>query len=138
MMTLEQVRQAITPMIVDVLLVEPEEVVPQARFFQDLGGESIDALELAFKCHKELGVNPEFQKLSAADYALDEQGRLTEASIARLKAAYPFLDLSTFVADPMANRITELFTVDAIVHMVYRALADVRPSHRSVPHAGTV
>ena len=26
----------------------------------------------------------------------------------------------------MANCITELFTVDAIVHMVYRALADVR------------
>ena len=49
MKTYATVMQEIRPIVAEVLGLEPEEVTPAARFFDDLGGESIDILELSFR-----------------------------------------------------------------------------------------
>ncbi len=42
--------------IADCLGVEIEEVTPEARFFEDLGGESIDLLSLSFQFEKAFNI----------------------------------------------------------------------------------
>ena len=64
--------------IADCLATDVEEVVPEANFFGDLGGESIDVLDLTFRLEKSLGVRPNFSVMkdeAALDF--DDAGRLT-------------------------------------------------------------
>ena len=123
MKTMDEITKEIEPILVEVLAVEPEEVVPSAKFFEDLGGESIDLLELTFHCEKHFEVKLRLQELASPDELVtDETGRLTEESLSAVKTRFPFLDYSDFEADPMKNRITELLTVDAIARFVRDAL----------------
>ena len=80
-----QIREALHEMLIDVLGVEGDELVPQARFFEDLGGESIDMLELTFQAERKFGCKVEFQKMVALDeLELDPSRSLTERSIEKV------------------------------------------------------
>jgi len=117
---LEEVRA----IIVEVLACEPDEVQPSSRFFEDLGGESIDMLELTFRCEKLYGIKMPLQQLVVpGELVADESGRLTPASLAGMKARYAFLDYGGFEHDPVQTRVTELITVAAIARFVVEALA---------------
>lgn len=50
MNTADPLFEELRTMIADGLGVEAEDVVPEARFFDDLGGESIDVIDLTFRC----------------------------------------------------------------------------------------
>ena len=108
--------------VADILARELNEVTPTARFFEDLGGESIDVLELSFRCEKIYGIKAEFQKIGTAVRS-DENGMLTPESLAKLKSNN-FLDLAAIEADPRAERVTELLTVGAIARYVHGALVE--------------
>ncbi len=110
--------------VAEVLAVEPEEVHPSSRFFEDLGGESIDFLDLSFKLERRFGVRMQLQAMAGSNnLPADEQGRLTPEGLARLKSDYPFLDYGAFEADPRLSRFTELITVEAIARFVQQAVA---------------
>ncbi|MBN1488310.1 MAG: acyl carrier protein [Phycisphaerae bacterium] len=112
--------------IADILAIDAEEVVPTARFVEDLGAESIDMLELSFRCEKRFGIKDPFGELGKpGDLATDESGRLTPDSLATLKVRFPFLDYTRFSDDPRKSRLTELLTVEAITGLVAQA---VRPA----------
>jgi acyl carrier protein len=49
--------------ICEVLGVDAEEATPEANFFGDLGGESIDILDLDFQCSKRFGIEPPYNAL---------------------------------------------------------------------------
>ena len=116
---LEEVRAT----IVDVLACELDEVQPSSRFFEDLGGESLDVLELTFRCEKLYGVRLPLQQLVVpGELVADESGRLTPESLAGMKAKYAFLDFGGFERDPAQARITEMITVAAIARFVVSAL----------------
>jgi acyl carrier protein len=124
----ETIRRDITGMLIDVLGVDEGEVVPSARFFQDLDGESIDVLDLSFRCEQHYGKKIPFQQFAADDsVTTDEDCRLTRESLEALKHRYPFLDLSSLGGEPKRESLTELFTVDAIVNFTAWTL-DVRES----------
>lgn len=79
--------------IVDCLAVDEEDVTPAANFFHDLGGESIDWLDLGFRLQQEYGVPMHFQQMSAIDKsAIDEHGRLTAVGWEQLRGRYPFVE----------------------------------------------
>ncbi len=123
MKTLETIVEEITPIIADVLVMEPEEVMPSSRFFEDLGGESIDFLDLSFRLERHYGVRMPVQAMAgSADLPADPQGRLTANGLSRLKSNYPFLDYTHFDADPQLTRIKGLITVEAIAFFVQQAL----------------
>lgn len=85
----EQIRQ----MIADVLSEELDDVTPTALFASDLGGESLDAIDLNFKLSRQFGVNSQLQRLGVGA-ELDDRGILTPASIAMLRQQHPYLDLA--------------------------------------------
>jgi acyl carrier protein len=110
---------AIRDMLVDILGVDAEEVVPDARFFQDLNGESIDVLDLHFRLKQHYQVDIPIQELASAQ-SLDvtPSGHITEAALNHLATHFPALDVSRIVDDPRPDRLGELFTVKAIVGFV--------------------
>ncbi len=108
----------------EVLACEAEEVTPKARFFKDLGGESIDILDLSFRCEKHFGIRLGIEKMLDAEYAAaDEAGVLTEQSLVRLKERFAFLDFSLLPEQPTKAHLTDLLTVEAIAQFVSQALA---------------
>lgn len=122
---LEEVRA----IIVEVLACELDEVQPSSRFFEDLGGESIDMLDLTFHCEKRFGVRLPLQQLATpGELEADANGRLTADSLARMKSKYSFLDYSRFELDPVQTRVTELITIAAIARFVVDTLAAREPS----------
>jgi acyl carrier protein len=123
MKTSDTILEEIKPIVADILAVEPEEVRPESRFFEDLGGESIDMLELAFQLEKRYGTPIPVQKIAASDdLVTDTSGRLTDASLAAMRTKYPFLDYSRLEANPLKDRISELFTIEALARFVVAAM----------------
>lgn len=122
MKTLNEVLHEVQEIVADILALELSEVTPTARFFEDLGGESIDALELAFRCETIYGIKAEFQKIGVG-VVTDDNGMLTPESLAKLKSNN-FLDLAAIEANPRAERVTELLTVGAIARYVHGALVE--------------
>lgn len=111
----DQIQSDIYDMIADGLCVERDEIRPEARFMTDLGGESIELLELSFRCGRHFGVDPQFQKLlPASELAVDPSNRLTPESIEKIRQRAPFLDLSSFERDPHVDHLSDLITVGAI------------------------
>lgn len=85
---LEKVRN----IVADVLGVDLEDATPERNFFHDLGGESIDVLDLQFRVEKDLGIRMQFQEMfSASRWPLDDQGRFTPETRERLGVEFPFL-----------------------------------------------
>lgn len=123
-----RVVEQVQAIVAEVLACEPEEATPQARFFADLGGESIDFLDLSFRCEKRFGVKLGIEKLLDAEYAAtDEAGVLTEPSLARLQQRFAFLDFSQLPERPTKAQLTDLLTVQAIAQFVERALVEQKP-----------
>jgi acyl carrier protein len=109
--------------VAEVLAVEPEEVRPDALFFdQQLDGDSLALLELSFRLEKHFHVRVKFNDLTGDDIELDEQGRLTPSSLSSLKTKFPFLRLAGYESRPLERR-TDLLTIEAIAGFVQMALS---------------
>jgi len=105
----------------DVLQIEIDEITAGSPFFGDLGGESLDLLELKFRLERQFSVRVPFHDLTANDVELDEEGRLTPSSLSLLKTKFPFLKLDGFETRPLERR-TDLLTIEAIAGFVQMAL----------------
>jgi acyl carrier protein len=119
MLTEQEIFEQVREILIDTLGVEPEEVTPEANFFYDLGGESIDVLDLSFRCEKQFGVRLRFQDLQAQVQAALNSAEFQSAS---LQSAFPFLDAELLAALDR-ERPAALFTVETIVRCVEHALA---------------
>src|SRR5262245_25419749 len=122
----------ITPILTEVLGVDADQVIPNARFEEDLGGESIDLLDFAFRCEKQFGIRMDFQDLiGASEFETGASGLLTGDSLARLKKRVPFLDYSEFELHPQKSLITRTITVHSLAQFVCDALGREKESARS-------
>lgn len=122
----------IEAIIADVLAREPHEIIDDARFFADLGGESIEVLELQFQLEKKLGLRLAFSEVLAGQQVrTDARGVVTPESLAWLRENFPFLPLERLPADPTPEHLRQdLFTVGAIKALVRHA---VEGSGRRLP-----
>ena len=115
----EEIKDTVCQIISDVLSADRDEITPGARFFADLGGESIDLLDLTFRCEKTFGVKIQIDKmLSADDVQTDATGQLTPQSIAAIGAKLPSLDLGKVRPDMGPSAIQEMLTVGVITDYV--------------------
>ena len=118
----DSIYEDIREILVDTLGLEPAEVTPSANFFNDLGGESIDVLDLTFRCEKKYGATIRFQELSVPNIATAPDGTLPLAALRELQERFPFLNFEDLQSEE-PKPASHLFTVDTIVRFVEHSLA---------------
>src|SRR5437016_3030129 len=89
-------------LVVDTLGVEPEEVQAASHWECDLGGESIDLIDLKFRLEKHFGIAVQFPG-NSVELAVDERGFLTASTLTQLRTQYPFLELDTWRSRPFTH-----------------------------------
>lgn len=114
---LEGVRQDVS----DCLSVELEETKPESTFFIDLDGESIDVIDLMFRCEKRFGVRVELQSLMS-ELQLGPDGRFSADSVCQLQAKVPEIDWPARIAAIGTNDPRGILTVDLISELVQSAI----------------
>jgi len=115
MPTQEEIFEKIRTALVDALGVDDDEVTPEATLVGDLGAESIDFLDIVFRLEKAFDISiprdelfPE-DILTKAEYIQD--GKLTEAGLAKVRQRMPFADLDKFAKNPVVQDFGNLLTV---------------------------
>jgi acyl carrier protein len=121
----QEIYSKISATLVEALNVDEDEITPTATLQGDLGAESIDFLDIVFRLERGFGIKiPRGELFPESIFQGDPQfvqdGRVTEAGLAELRARLPFADLSQFEQNPEVNAIGDLFTVD----MVQRYIED--------------
>jgi acyl carrier protein len=118
----EEVFGKVRGVLTDALGVDDEEVAPDATLQGDLGAESIDFLDIVFRLEKAFGIKIPKGELFPDDLMSNPEnvqgGKVTPASLDRLKRAMPHADFSKFESEPLVSKMPELFTVNTIVNYV--------------------
>jgi len=121
-MSRDEIYSKVQAVLVDALGVDEEEVTPNAVIKDDLGAESIDFLDIVFRLEKAFGIKiPRGEMMPenlANDPTIVQDGKITPAGIAQLKAKMPHSDFTEFEKDPEVEKMSKLFTVDAIVNYI--------------------
>ena len=104
--------------IAECLGLDLDEVTEDQNFFNDLGGESIDLLDMSFRIEKDLGIRINFHQLmSSESWEFDEEHRLTAGTLRKLKAEFPAIDIDQLgAAEGVPAR--DLLTVGFIIELV--------------------
>src|SRR3954467_13744399 len=125
-MAREEIYEKVKGALVDPLGVDDDEVTNTAVIKDDLGAESIDFLDISFRLEKAFGIKIQKGEMMPEgldnDASLVKDGRVTPAGIALLKEKMPHSDLTEFEKDPELEKMSRLFTVDAIVNFVENKL----------------
>jgi acyl carrier protein len=115
---------------VDALGVEPEDVVLKARVIDDLGAESLDFLDIAYRLEQTFKIKiprgevkqKSQQGLTATDWEKD--GLLTAKALEKLHEVMPEVDVSYIKPGLKAKDIPRLFTVETFYNMVLKLLSE--------------
>jgi acyl carrier protein len=124
-MTAEQIYPKVQQVLEDALGVDAEEVTPRAALVEDLGMESIDALDIVFRLEKAFSIKIPRGELFPENLAELMQspqfvagGKLTPGGLAELKKRMPFADFAAVEADPTVAQAKRLLNVDTVVRYV--------------------
>lgn len=125
-LTYDDVMLQLPTIVADCVAVEPEDVVPTAGFYTELGGDSIDLLDLSFRCEKAFGIKSPFRLFhgSKDELTLDEGEFLSAEAIRLVRETYPFFAerLDQLGHNRFCKQdFRDLFTVDVIAHFVIHA-----------------
>src|SRR6195952_2362637 len=97
-MSRDEIYKKVQGVLVDALSVDEEEVTPTAIIKDDLGAESIDFLDISFRLEKAFNIKiPSGEMMPenlASDPTMVQNGKLTDAGLAELKARMPHSDFS--------------------------------------------
>ncbi len=125
--TKQDVFEKIQAALVEALGVDDDEVAADATMVGDLGAESIDFLDIVFRLEKTFGIEIPRSELFPEDILTNaeyvEEGKVTAAGIAELKARMPFADLSKFEANPVVQEFGNLLTVSDMCRYIETKVA---------------
>ena len=129
-MSSEQIYAKVQQVLEDALGVDPEEVTPKAALIDDLGMESIDALDIVFRLEKTFSIKiprgelfPENLPELMQDDRFVQNGKLTADGLAELKKRMPFADFTDVEANPTVEQAKRLLNVDTMVRYVQSKLS---------------
>ncbi len=131
-MTHDEILDEVREILIEALVLDAEEVTPEASLTADLQAESIDFLDIVFRLEKafssqdkpfkiEQGELFPMNLLENPDWVQD--GKFTDAGIEMLKETMPHVDFSTFEQDRDIDKVAATITVTSIVDFVERKLA---------------
>ena len=120
----QELNAGVRDILAEVLSIDPGEVKPSARFFADLGGESIDLLDASFRFEKRFGIKVQFDKIFApGEVVPDEEGRLSPQFAASLSKRFPSMDLQQVRIGKGFDGVQQLLTVAVITDFIRERLA---------------
>jgi acyl carrier protein len=119
-MSRDEIYDKVKEVLVDALGVDEEEVTPRATLRGDLGAESIDFLDIAFRLEKAFGIKIPRGEMFPEDIftnaAYVRDGRITPEGMAEMKKRMPHLDFTELEKNPDINNVQ--FTVDTVVNYI--------------------
>jgi acyl carrier protein len=122
----DEIYEKVKEVLMDALVVDDEEVTPDAVLTTDLGAESIDFLDIVFKIEQafnvKIGQGELFPDNVAQDPEFVQDGKVTDRGLAALKERLPHADFSKLEGDRRVEKVAEIFTVNAIVRFVEKKL----------------
>ena len=107
----------------EALALDEDEVQLDSLVIEDLGAESLDFLDIAFRLERAFGVKiprGEIQKAAErrSGEAFELEGKLTESGAKALREALPEVDPALIAAGFPVRDIPRLFTVQTFYNMV--------------------
>ena len=116
-MTKNDVLDALREVISDCIAVDIDEIDAHSRFFDDLDGESIDVIDMMFRCEKRFGVRVDLQGL-LSNLELAPDGTLSEPSLRELQSNRPEIDWATRFQELTSRNPRDILTVDLICELI--------------------
>jgi acyl carrier protein len=118
----------LTKVLVQALGVDEEDIKPSAPLQGDLGAESIDFLDIAFRLEREFMIKIPRGELFSEVVLLDateivQDGQVTDVGLETLRAQLPFADWSDLEGDRQLNQINDLYTVGLLSRYIAWKLA---------------
>lgn len=124
---MEKVRQSFA----DALGLEMDEVQPDSKVIGDLGAESLDFLDIAFRLERAFdiriprgGVEAASREGLAEGESYEVNGVLTPAALERLTAHMPEVPPSEFRPGLKVSEVPTVFRVHTFYNIVVKLLAD--------------
>jgi acyl carrier protein len=120
----EEVYDYVKKALIESLMVDDEEIKPEATLVGDLGAESIDILDIVFQLEKMLGIKIERGELVPEYVTNDKEGKyvqenkLTELGLAEIKKCLPFANIELLTQNPMVSNILTILTVRDLCYIV--------------------
>jgi len=127
-----RILETVQQLVAEVLGAEREEVTPDTLFDADLGGESIDLLDLGFRCERTLKVRVRFQDLASQDLTVTPECTLTREALDRLQERFPLVEVNRWEGRPF-TRPLELLTIADIAAIVEGERQAGLPAQRATP-----
>ncbi len=119
-MTRDEIYAKVQEVLVDALGVDDEEVTPGATLRGDLGAESIDFLDIAFRLEKAFSIKIPRGEMFPEDIftnaAYVQDGKITPAGLEEMKKRMPHFDFAALEKDPDINNVQ--FTVETVVNYI--------------------
>lgn len=118
----QEIFDKVRDILTEALGVDAQDIKMESTLMSDLGGESIDFLDVIFRLEKTFGIKIPKGDLFPTNAFTNKEyvqgGKVTEAGLAMLREKMPYADLNQFEKAPLANKIQDLFTVRMIVGYV--------------------
>jgi len=128
----DEVLQVVRGCFAEALGLDEDEVTSTAFVIDDLGAESLDFLDIAFRLEEAFEIKiprGEIQEKAEAEAAAGDEpfeidGVLTPTGLAKLREALPEVPDDQFRDDLTVREIPTLFTVETFVNLVVRLLEE--------------
>ena len=122
----DEIYKKVQDVLVDALGVDEEEVTPNATLKSDLGAESIDFLDIAFRLEKAFNIKiprgDMFPEDVFTNQAYVQSDRITPAGLEELRKRMPHVDFAELEKDP---KVDKAFTVNTVVNYIENKLKAV-------------
>jgi acyl carrier protein len=129
----EEIFEVVKEGLVDVLGVDEDEVTMDSSFYDDLGAESLDMLDLFFRIESKTNIRistREVQKVLQGDLSeeefFDENGIVTPAGLEHLQKLLPDSNLAEIAEELDQLKLFSLFTVRRLVDIIAEKASEGR------------
>lgn len=127
MPTQEEIFEKVKAVLMEALAVDEDEVRMEATLVGDLGAESIDFLDIAFRLEKAFDIKIPRGELFPEDILTNDKyvqdGKLTPQGLEELRRRLPYTNLDEFAKNPTVQSFANVLTVGDICRFVERKLA---------------
>ncbi len=131
-LTQDEILDKTREVLVEALVLDPEEITPTSSLTADLQAESIDFLDIVFRLEKTFSTEDKPFKIEPGELFPDnllenpewvQEGKLTDAGMAMLKERMPHVDFSEFDQDRNVDKVAANITVGSLVTFIERKLS---------------